>query len=66
MKPGELSGVIETAYGFHLLTVTDRKPGTPSVLEKCVVEVLETYAEDYRADLVKRLRKEAQIKVTLP
>lgn len=66
LKVGELSGVVESDYGFHLLLVTDRKPGTPSVLEKCAFEVLEAYTDDYRLDLVKKLRKEAQIKVTLP
>ena len=66
MKVGELSGVIETEYGLHLVTITDRKPGTPSVLEKCIVEVLEAYTDDYRNELVKKLRKEAQIKITLP
>jgi peptidyl-prolyl cis-trans isomerase C len=66
MKVGGLSDVVETDYGFHILTVTDRKPGTPSVLEKCVVEVLEAYSDDYRIELVKKLRKEGQIKVTLP
>lgn len=66
LKVGELSGVVESDYGFHLLLVTDRKPGTPSVLEKCAFEVLEAYTDDYRLDLVKKLRKDAQIKVTLP
>ncbi|VTU01777.1 -type peptidyl-prolyl cis-trans isomerase : Parvulin-like peptidyl-prolyl isomerase OS=Singulisphaera acidiphila (strain ATCC BAA-1392 / DSM 18658 / VKM B-2454 / MOB10) GN=Sinac_0971 PE=4 SV=1: SurA_N_3: Rotamase [Gemmataceae bacterium] len=66
LKVGELSGVVESDYGFHLLLVTDRKPGTPSVLEKCAFEVLEAYTDDFRLDLVKKLRKEAQIKVTLP
>lgn len=66
LKAGELSDVIESDYGLHILTVTDRKPGTPSVLEKCVVEVLEAYTDDCRVELVKKLRKDAQIKVTLP
>jgi peptidyl-prolyl cis-trans isomerase C len=66
LKVGGLSEVVETDYGVHLLTVTDRKPGTPSVLEKCVVEVLEAYTEDYRVELVAKLRKEGQVKVMLP
>ena len=52
LKPGELSDVIETDYGFHILTVTDRKPGTPTPLEKCILEVLEEYTDDYRVTLV--------------
>ena len=66
LKVGELSEVIETVRGYRLLTVTDRKPGVPSVLEKCVVEVLDAYAEDVRAELIARLRKEARIHVVLP
>jgi parvulin-like peptidyl-prolyl isomerase len=66
LKVGALSDIIETDYGFHIITVTDRKPGTPSVLEKCVVEVLEAYTDDQRDVLVKQLRKDAQIKITLP
>ena len=49
LKIGALSDVIETDYGIHILTVTERKAGTPSVLEKCIVEVLEAYTEDARA-----------------
>jgi peptidyl-prolyl cis-trans isomerase C len=66
LKVGEVSDAVETEYGVHLLTVTDRKPGTPSALEKCLPEVLEDYTDDYRAELVKRLRKDARIRVTLP
>jgi len=66
LKLGGLSEVIETDRGVHLLTLTDRKPGTPSVLEKCVVEVLEAYTEDVRAELVTKLRKEGQVRVTPP
>jgi peptidyl-prolyl cis-trans isomerase C len=66
LKVGALSEVVETDYGVHLLTATDRKAGTPSVVEKCVVEVLESYTEDFRVELVAKLRKEGQIRVTLP
>lgn len=66
LKVGGLSEVIETHYGFHILTVTNRKPGVPSILEKCVVEVLEAYTEDTRAELVAKLRKDGQIHMTLP
>jgi len=66
LKVGEVSSVVETDYGVHLILVTDRKPGKPSVVEKCAIEVLEAYTDDYRLDLLKKLRKEAQIRITLP
>lgn len=66
LKPGEVGPVVETAAGFHLIRAGDRKPGTPSTFEGCREEVRETFADDYRAELVGRLRKEAHIEVTLP
>ena len=61
-----MSDVIESERGLHLVLVTDRKPGTPSVLEKCVVEVLEALTEDIRDELVKKLRKESSVRIMLP
>jgi peptidyl-prolyl cis-trans isomerase C len=66
LKVGELSDVVESDRGFHLLMVTERKPGNPSVLEKCVVEVLEALIEDTRAELVKKLRRESSVRILLP
>lgn len=66
LKPNEIGSVVETAAGFHLIRATDRKPGTPTTFEGCREEVRETFADDYRAELVGRLRKEARIEVTLP
>ncbi len=64
-KVGTLSEVVETDYGMHLLTVTDRKAGTPTTIEKCIVEVLEAYTEDFRTKLAARLRKEGKVRITL-
>jgi peptidyl-prolyl cis-trans isomerase C len=66
MKPGELSGVVETEYGVHLILVTDRKPGTPSTFENCVEDVRDQFTDDFRVELVTKLRKQAQIQVTVP
>ncbi|HJZ58982.1 MAG TPA: peptidylprolyl isomerase [Gemmataceae bacterium] len=66
MKPGELSDVVESAYGVHLIRVTDRKPGMPSTFEKCTEDVLDQFTEDFRVELVAKLRKQAQIQITVP
>jgi len=66
LKPGELSQVVETDSGVHLIRVTARKPGTPSAFEACIEDVREAFTDDFRAELITRLRKQAQIHVTVP
>jgi peptidyl-prolyl cis-trans isomerase C len=66
LKVGELSGVVETDFGFHILQVTDRKPGTPGTYEKVATDVLDTYTDDFRTELIAKLRKQAQIQITVP
>lgn len=66
LKPGELSDVVETEFGVHLILVEERKPGRPSDFAKCIDEVRETFTDDYRGELLVKLRKEGQVKVHLP
>lgn len=66
LKPNELSGVIETDFGLHVIQVTDRKPGTPSAYETSATDVLDTYTDDFRTDLVAKLRKDGKIQITVP
>ncbi len=63
---GEVSDVVETGHGLHLLLVTARKPGTPSAFEACAGEVRESFADEFRTDLVAKLRKQARVSITLP
>ena len=65
-KVGEVGPVVETDFGVHLIRVTDRKPGTPSEFEKCVEEVRETFIDDYRTELIAKLRKQGQVQITVP
>lgn len=66
LKKGEVSNILETPSGLHLLLVTDRKPGPEPSLDKCLFEVVEAFTEDFRKSLVVRLRREGQIRITLP
>jgi parvulin-like peptidyl-prolyl isomerase len=66
LKPGEISDAVETEFGFHLVQAGERRAGMPSEFEKCLDEVRELYTDEHRPELVAKLRKEAQITITLP
>jgi peptidyl-prolyl cis-trans isomerase C len=66
LKGNEVSGVVETEFGLHILQVTDRKPGTPSTYEKSALDVFDSYTDDFRAELIAKLRKQSQIQITVP
>jgi parvulin-like peptidyl-prolyl isomerase len=66
LKPGEVSEVIATEFGVAIVTVGARKPGRPTQFENCVDEVRELYADDCRTELIGKLRREANVTITLP
>jgi parvulin-like peptidyl-prolyl isomerase len=67
MKVGEVSEVIQSDYGLHLIKVTDRKAnGPPSDYEKMREEVRESCAMEMMNNLVAQQRKVAKIEINLP
>ena len=63
---GECSDAVETEDGFHLIMVADRKPGTPSAFERCRDEVREVFTDDFRTELIGKLRRQAQVRLSVP
>ncbi|MCS6853021.1 MAG: peptidylprolyl isomerase [Gemmataceae bacterium] len=66
MKVNELSDIVQTEYGLHLIRVTDRKPGEPSDFEKIKEEVRSFYIDEMQMAIMAQLRKTARIEVNLP
>jgi len=67
LKDGELSQVVETEFGYHLIVTMEKKPGPkPVTFEEAADEVKSFYAEDLRRAEVARLRKKADIKIMFP
>jgi parvulin-like peptidyl-prolyl isomerase len=68
MKPGEISGIVNTSFGVHLILVTERTPGEPSNFAAIKDSVREIMAKE--DDLAPRIladqRKTSEIKVNLP
>jgi parvulin-like peptidyl-prolyl isomerase len=61
---GGLSDVVETDVGYHLIRVTDRKPGKPVKFEDVAAEVRECFEAELKQLLVTELRKAAKIQIT--
>jgi peptidyl-prolyl cis-trans isomerase C len=66
LKVGEVSDVVQSDYGFHLIKVTDRKVGPASDFAKIREEVRENFASDLWQSLLAEQRKIAQIQIHVP
>jgi peptidyl-prolyl cis-trans isomerase C len=66
LKVGELSEIVQTDFGMHLILATDRKPGTPATFEAVAEEVRECMLEDLRQTTLRDLRRTAKVDVKLP
>jgi parvulin-like peptidyl-prolyl isomerase len=64
LKVDEVSAVVETEFGMHLIKVTDRKAGTPSKFEEVTRDVHDCYETELRQVLLAHLRKNAKIEIT--
>lgn len=65
LQPNQMSNVVATDYGLHLILVTDRKPPEKSDFNKVKDEVRECYLEELRLDLLTNLRKTAKVEINL-
>ena len=63
LKPGMMSDVVPTQFGFHLILVTERKQGQPTKFEDVKEEVKEVFCGRLRDALAAQLRSSAQIVV---
>ena len=57
MKVGEVSDVVRTEYGLHLIKVTERNPGTPSDYAKIKEDLKQVI---HRRDAARRAGAAAQ------
>ncbi len=65
LKPGNISGIVESEFGYHLITVTGRKPGTRTNINDPELrgELMEQLGEQMKEEIASKLRKTARIEI---
>ena len=63
LKKGDISDPVETPYGLHLITVTDRKEGTPIDFEQNKPLVKRVFESDLQKTLLIAERKIAKVEI---
>jgi peptidyl-prolyl cis-trans isomerase C len=66
LKPFQISDVVVTPFGLHLILLTGRKAGQPITFEEAKDSVHEVYGHKMREGICAYMRKTAQISVTPP
>src|SRR4029453_2677294 len=61
LKPGPMSDVVATEFGYHLILVTARKQGTPKKFEDVKEDVRMLYAMRLREAVIAQMKPKAQI-----
>jgi parvulin-like peptidyl-prolyl isomerase len=64
LKPFEISDVVKTPFGYHLIMPIDRKPGREVKLEDVKELVKEYYSNSLRESLARQVRERSQIVIT--
>jgi len=63
MQKGQISELVETEYGYHLIQVTDRNEGKPYDFEQMKPQILNQYAADLQEQIVTARKAKADIKI---
>jgi peptidyl-prolyl cis-trans isomerase C len=63
LKPGQMSDVVATDFGYHLILVTDRKAGTPKKFEEVKEDVKILYAMKLREAVLAQVKPKAKIEI---
>ncbi len=63
---GEISDIVESEFGYHILMVTEKKAGRPSNFEKSLADVKDSFEVELKQNLIHQLRSRAKIEIFLP
>jgi len=67
LKPGEISDIVKTQYGYHIITVTERKEGESKPFDQVKEQIRATMRNKGLQDQVQghfeQLKKQAELKI---
>jgi peptidyl-prolyl cis-trans isomerase C len=63
LKAYQMSDIVQTQFGFHLLLLLDRKPGKEVKFDEVKNDVKEVYGEKLREAVVAQMRKTAKVEL---
>lgn len=66
LKPYQMSDVVQTPFGYHLILVTNRRPGRDVKFDDVKEEVRELFSAQLREQLAPKLRQTAKIEIAKP
>mgnify|MGYP001031849241 CR=1 FL=1 len=65
LKVGELTDIIKSDYGFHILKVTEKKPESTKTLEEAKEDIMQTLLPEKQKEAFDNLLKELKSKVEI-
>jgi parvulin-like peptidyl-prolyl isomerase len=65
LQPNQISDIVQTDFGLHLIRVVDRKAGQPSDFAKIKDGVKAFCAEDIKQQVLSYMRKNSKVEVNL-